>query len=195
MIAIVSLTNVKDILSCSTETNSNRVIEFLSEFYSNILTIGERQSLWIIQLGPANSHLWVMPVKKEILLKNLILFKSMIEPVVLQESPKKLSIFIFFYRTVLLHSERIIYVYAFINLACTGLALDTLRIYSGPFSESTCWWYKFFKNFTSAGVQFGFNSTIVFRVNNSWQISQLLTHSAHRILNILFVYFLTIFSR
>ena len=81
---------------------------------------------------------------------------------------------------MLVHSERIIYIYAFINLACTGLALDTLRIYSGPFSESTCWWYKFFKNFTSAGVQFGFNSTIVFRVNNSWQITQLLSRSAHQ---------------
>ena len=77
----------------------------------------------------------------------------------------RLHICIFSYRTVLVHSERIIYIYALVYV-CFPFVLDTLRIYSGPFSESTCWWYKFFRNFISGGVQFGFNSTIMFRVNN-----------------------------
>ena len=45
-------TYVKDILSLSTETNSNIVIEFVSKLYNNILTIGEWQSLQITRLGP-----------------------------------------------------------------------------------------------------------------------------------------------
>ena len=70
-----------------------------------------------------------------------------------------------FYRTMLVHSERIIYTYAF-TYTCSSMVLDTLRIYYGPFSNFTCWWYKFSKNFSSTGAQFGFNLTILIRVSN-----------------------------
>ena len=52
----------KDILSQSTKTN--RDIEFVSKLY-NILTIGEWQSLRIIQLGPATAQEWVTSVQKK----------------------------------------------------------------------------------------------------------------------------------
>ena len=40
----------------STKTISNRVIEFVSQLYNNILTLGEWQSLQIIQLGPTEAQ-------------------------------------------------------------------------------------------------------------------------------------------
>ena len=76
-----------------------------------------------------------------------------------------------FYRTMLVHSERIIYTYAF-TYTCSSMVLDTLRIYHGPFSNFTCWWYKFSKNFSSTGAQFGFNLTILIRVSNRFNGSQ-----------------------
>ena len=72
----------------------------------------------------------------------------------------------YFYRTMLVHSERIIYVYGFCGL-CSSLVLDTLRIYYGPFSKFICWWYKFSKNFASTGLQFGFSFTILIRVRKN----------------------------
>ena len=69
-------------------------------------------------------------------------------------------------RTVLLHSERIIYIYA-LSYIFLPLWWDTLRIYVGPLSESTCWWYKFFKNFITTAVLLGFNFIILVRVSNN----------------------------
>ena len=71
-----------------------------------------------------------------------------------------------FYRTMLVHSERIIYTYAF-TYTCSSMVLDTLRIYYGPFSKFICWWYKFSKNFASTGLQFGFSFTILIRVRKN----------------------------
>ena len=67
-------------------------------------------------------------------------------------------------RTVLLHSERLIHFYAF-SYTCIPFLLDTFRIYYGPFSGVTCWWYKFFKNFGPLGGQMGFNATLIIRVS------------------------------
>ena len=69
-------------------------------------------------------------------------------------------------RTVLLHSERTIYIYA-LSYIFLPLWWDTLRIYSGPLSEFTCWWYKFFKNFITTAVLLGFNFIILVRVSNN----------------------------
>ena len=68
-------------------------------------------------------------------------------------------------RTVLLHLERIVYIYG-LSYIILPLWLDTLRIYVGPLSEFTCWWYKFFKNFTTAAALLGFNFIILVRVSN-----------------------------
>ena len=70
----------------------------------------------------------------------------------------------FCYRTVLLHSERMIYIYGF-TYTCFPFLLDVLRIYIGPFSGLTCWWYKFFKNFGPIGGQLSFICTILIRVS------------------------------
>ena len=69
-------------------------------------------------------------------------------------------------RTVLLHLERIVYIYG-LSYIVLPLWLDTLRIYVGPLSESICWWYKFFKNFTTAAALLGFNFIILVRVSNN----------------------------
>ena len=69
-------------------------------------------------------------------------------------------------RTVLLHSERTIYIYA-LSYIFLPLWWDTLRIYVGPLSEITCWWYKFFKNFITTAVLLGFNFIILVRVCNN----------------------------
>ena len=67
-------------------------------------------------------------------------------------------------KTVLLHSERIIFVYA---CAFTSIpfAIDLARIYTGPLHPNLCWWYKYFKNVAALGVQFGFIITILSRVS------------------------------
>ena len=71
-----------------------------------------------------------------------------------------------FYRTVLLHSERMIHFYGF-SYSCSAFPLDVLRIYFGPFSDVTCWWYKFFKNFGGIGAQLSYSCTIIIRVSAS----------------------------
>ena len=69
-------------------------------------------------------------------------------------------------RTVLLHLERIVYIYG-LSYIVLPLWLDTLRIYVGPLSALICWWYKFFKNFTTAAALLGFNFIILVRVSNN----------------------------
>ena len=46
---------IRNIELTHTKTESNRVIEFVSKLYNNILIIGEQQSLQIIQLGVAEA--------------------------------------------------------------------------------------------------------------------------------------------
>ena len=75
----------------------------------------------------------------------------------------------FCYRTVLLHSERMIYFYGF-SFVCLPFPLDVLRIYLGPFSGVTCWLYKFMKNFGVIGGQLSFICTIIIRVSVSLKI-------------------------
>ena len=69
-------------------------------------------------------------------------------------------------RTVLLHLERIVYIYG-LSYIVLPLWLDTLRIYVGPLPELICWLYKFFKNFTTGAALLGFNFIILVRVSNT----------------------------
>ena len=59
-----------------------------------------------------------------------------------------------------------IYFYGF-SFSCFPFPLDVLRIYLGPFSGVTCWWYKFFKNFGPMGGQLSIITTIIIRVSAS----------------------------
>ena len=68
-----------------------------------------------------------------------------------------------FFRTVLLHSERILFIYAFVY-ACIPFFLDTIRIYFGNLPYFLCWWIKFFRNFSTIGMEFGFTFAFIFRV-------------------------------
>ena len=69
-----------------------------------------------------------------------------------------------FHRTVLLHVERSLFLFAFICL-CSFFLINIIRIHSGPLPSAVCWWYKFFLNFGPYGLFFSFCTITFVRVS------------------------------
>lgn len=66
-------------------------------------------------------------------------------------------------KTVISHCEAIIHSYV-LSYLLLSFSIDLIRIYYGPFSSMTCWWYIYFKNFSVLGGQLGFILTLTTRV-------------------------------